>query len=352
MQAKDHDHIDTVSVVIPVYNSEKYLTRCLHSVCGQSYPALEILVVDDGSTDGSPQILRRFAERDRRIRLLTQTNQGVSAARNAALDVAIGRYLTFVDSDDYLSRTYIEDFVRRMEETGADMVIGGVSFVTPEGKVLRRLVPDVYMRGRREEWPMRLSAVCAHFYERRIWEEGKIRFAEGVRGEDIPIALYFSAACRKISILHTAGYGYVQHPSSAMHTFRGLKTWSLPLEAVEESIRAVKEKEGIRSARTRTEEKGIQASRVRTEENWFCLFVLRILATFYFDLARGADQEKKRELTEYISRILRTYFPHYRENPLVRLTAKTDFPFPQKLAVWLLIRLESRGLLGAVSRLL
>ncbi len=326
----------TVSIIIPVYNAEAYLEKCLKSILRQSYPALEVLAVDDGSTDGSLAVLEAYARRDPRLHIIHQENRGVSAARNAALDRAAGEYLTFIDADDYIARSYIEAFVHRMEETGADMIVGGLTYVNPDGRVIRKLIPDSYEAGRHEEWVMKISAVAAHFYRRELWEKRPMRFAEGVRGEDMPVALYFRGVCDKIDVLPSGGYAYVQHEGSAMHSFRGLKTWLLPLDALEQALEAVREEKGAGIA----------------QDEWMCLFTLRILATCYFDLARGADRQKKRELGETIYRIMEEYFPAYRKNKLVSLRAQTTFPFAQKAAVWLLVRLIDRHMLDTFSLLM
>lgn len=89
--------MEKVSVIVPVYNNEKYVETCIRSICQQTYQNLEILVINDGSTDGSRQILERMAEKDKRIRLIHQENAGVSAARNKGIELADGEYLTFVD---------------------------------------------------------------------------------------------------------------------------------------------------------------------------------------------------------------------------------------------------------------
>ena len=99
--------MEKVSVIVPVYNNEKYVETCIRSICQQTYQNLEILVINDGSTDGSRQILERMAEKDKRIRLTHQENAGVSAARNKGIELADGEYLTFVDGDDYVSADYI-----------------------------------------------------------------------------------------------------------------------------------------------------------------------------------------------------------------------------------------------------
>ena len=97
-----------VSVIIPVYNSEKYVEKCICSVMVQTLPELEIIIINDGSIDESGKILRKLAQKDSRIILLEQENKGVAAARNLGVEKATGKYLTFVDGDDYLQEDYIE----------------------------------------------------------------------------------------------------------------------------------------------------------------------------------------------------------------------------------------------------
>ncbi|HAS37211.1 MAG TPA: glycosyltransferase family 2 protein, partial [Ruminococcaceae bacterium] len=91
-----------VSIIIPVYNLEKYIKHCLESVVNQTYKELEIICIDDGSTDGSAEIIKSMAENDPRIKYIYQENAGVSAARNKGLDTATGEYVMFVDGDDYI----------------------------------------------------------------------------------------------------------------------------------------------------------------------------------------------------------------------------------------------------------
>lgn len=111
-----------VTVIIPVYNVEKYLHRCVDSVINQTYRNLEIFLVDDGSTDSSALICDEYAKKDSRVKVLHKENGGVSSARNLGLKNATGEYLTFVDSDDYILLTCIEKMVRGMEENDVDMV--------------------------------------------------------------------------------------------------------------------------------------------------------------------------------------------------------------------------------------
>lgn len=307
-----------VSIIIPVFNNGKFIEKCIYSVTGQTFEDLEILVIDDGSTDGSGRILDRIAAEDRRIRLVHQENQGVAAARNRGLDMASGRYLTFVDGDDYIGPDYIERLYAYMTVHSLELLICGLVYVDEDGRELSRVVPGVYRRFEREEWAFRISAVCSHFYLRELWERHGMRFCPGERGEDMPISMFFAAVCDKIGTIPTASYYYVQHSDSAVHNFRGLGNFSLPYRALEENIKKVR-----------------QAGLANSAE-FHELFVMRILATCFFELAPGASREKMRELCDYIVRILNTWFPRYAKNKMARLTAPVEIPFSQKAAVKLL----------------
>ncbi|MBR1825090.1 MAG: glycosyltransferase family 2 protein [Alphaproteobacteria bacterium] len=111
-----------ISVIIPVYNTEKYLERCLQSVLRQTYPYMEVLCVNDGSTDGSADILAHFAAKDSRLKVLTQENKGQSAARNAALKIATGDYVFFVDADDFIHPQTFEVLLNAQQQSGAPVV--------------------------------------------------------------------------------------------------------------------------------------------------------------------------------------------------------------------------------------
>lgn len=126
-----------VSVVIPVYNAAPYLRRCIGSVLEQTLQNIEIICVDDGSTDESPHILGEYASTDVRFRVVTQKNAGPGAARNAGMAAAGGKYLIFLDSDDWFEETFLEKMALRAEETGAEAVIcKAVEFDTVTGKDL------------------------------------------------------------------------------------------------------------------------------------------------------------------------------------------------------------------------
>jgi len=115
--------VDLISVIIPVYNVEPYLKKCLDSVVTQTYKEIEIILVDDGSTDGSGPICDEYAAQDKRIRVIHKRNGGLSDARNVGLDRCSGRYVTFIDSDDYVASDYVERLYRILVEYNADIAV-------------------------------------------------------------------------------------------------------------------------------------------------------------------------------------------------------------------------------------
>lgn len=118
-----HEDHPLISVIVPVFNTELYLKRCLQSIKEQSYTNIEVIIIDDGSSDKTLEIGRSFLQRDSRFRLFSQENQGVSVARNSGLEKMYGRYLVFVDGDDCIARDYIMMLWKTMKRTKADMVV-------------------------------------------------------------------------------------------------------------------------------------------------------------------------------------------------------------------------------------
>jgi glycosyltransferase involved in cell wall biosynthesis len=113
-----------ISVLVPAYNAEAFLEQCLESIVAQTYRHLEIIVVDDGSTDGTATISDRWAERDDRIRVIHQPNGGLSAARNTALDIMSGKYVAMVDSDDVIHTEFAATLLQAIEAHHASMAVG------------------------------------------------------------------------------------------------------------------------------------------------------------------------------------------------------------------------------------
>ena len=192
--------IPRVSVIIPVYNVEKYLRECLDSIVNQTLREIEIICVDDGSTDGSPEILREYGEKDCRITIISQENRGISSARNHGADIASGEYFYFMDGDDILERDALSRLYQLSEEKSLDVLYfdGESFFETEELKEIKKNYITYYARkgdySRVMTGPQMLhemiamdeyrSSLCLQFISSVHYRQENLRFEEGIIGED------------------------------------------------------------------------------------------------------------------------------------------------------------------------
>lgn len=214
-----------VSIIIPVYNTRRYLAEALDSAIAQTHTDLEIIVVDDGSTDGSADIVRRYADRDSRIRVITQPNAGQSAARNAALDAAAGTWIVFLDSDDIMTADAVEIMLDAAARTGADIVVSAVyQGATMPGtpahtgpiEVMSPLeaLSDIFYQKRM------LPSPWAKIIARRIFEQpAPLRFRVGSLYEDLDIMLPLLMRAPKVAYIDRPTYLYRVNPTGTTHTY-------------------------------------------------------------------------------------------------------------------------------------
>ena len=201
-----------LSVIIPVYNVEPYLEQCLDSVVNQTYKNLEIICINDGSTDNSLKILEKYQKKDKRIKIINQENKGVSAARNAGVDIATGEYITFVDSDDYLELNAYEEAMKVMlQDRSVDLIEFGIKpFTTSNDIVNKNRVNDI-----REYYRKRLNLVLYSgvvwnkiFNLKRIKDIG-ITFPVEIRlFEDLYFSYAYAININKQSFVDLALYNY------------------------------------------------------------------------------------------------------------------------------------------------
>ena len=199
-KAENDIGIPRVSVIIPVYNVEKYLRECLDSIVNQTLREIEIICVDDGSTDGSPEILREYGEKDCRITIISQENRGISSARNHGADIASGEYFYFMDGDDILERDALSRLYQLSEEKSLDVLYfdGESFFETEELKEIKKNYITYYARkgdySRVMTGPQMLhemiamdeyrSSLCLQFISSVHYRQENLRFEEGIIGED------------------------------------------------------------------------------------------------------------------------------------------------------------------------
>lgn len=209
---------ELISVIIPVYNVERYLNACIDSVLCQTYKDIEIILVDDGAADGCPDICDAYAKADSRVRVIHKQNGGLSDARNAGIDTAKGKYLLFIDSDDSVSPDHIEYLYRLLTENRADMSVCGVMQVQ-EGK---SPVPSLHTRSvlltpERAFFSLLYAKgvdVCAYakLYKAELFDG--IRFPKGRVYEDSATTYRILDRCRTIAYGDKKSYYYFTRPGS------------------------------------------------------------------------------------------------------------------------------------------
>lgn len=209
-----------ISIIVPVYNVETYLEECLDSIQNQTYTDIEVLLVNDGSTDGSQAICERYCQTDKRFRLMNQTNQGQSVARNNGVKTSTGDFIAFVDSDDIILPNYLEILMQHM---GEDVDIVESQFTVHKTEFLAEKSQDtkILFEGNSEEAvkvvPNHLLSVnpVTKLYRRAIVEA--VPYLEGFIFEDIYSGIGMLKYIRKIVKIDYVGYYYRQHATSTMH---------------------------------------------------------------------------------------------------------------------------------------
>lgn len=211
-----------ISIIVPVYNVEKYIEKCIESICNQSFNDIEIILVNDGSTDSSKNICEDFKKKDNRIKLLNIENSGVSEARNRGLDIATGTYIMFCDSDDFLEKTWCEMLLKGIKSTGSDILISNVVRVNEDGQKSENIFSienktfnkyeaiRCLMSG---EQPFVPSYCWNKIIKKQVFEE--IRFKSNLKfmeDDEIFSRLYLN--CNKISYMGETYYNYLIRENS------------------------------------------------------------------------------------------------------------------------------------------
>ena len=210
-----------ISVIVPVYNVEKYLPACLDSILNQTFTDFEVICINDGSPDNCEQILAEYTKKDSRIKVITQANQGVSVARNTGVQSATADYVAFVDSDDELAPTFLERMYETITQTNSDVVWcdfqqGEISLKWPERKAQPQVYGNPFDRFVMECPNMQMSTVNK-LYRREIVQ--KCPFIAGLKyGEDVVFLHQALYNTRQIAHLPEKLYFYREREGSAIHT--------------------------------------------------------------------------------------------------------------------------------------
>lgn len=203
-----------ISIIIPVYNAEYTLKRCLDSVLAQTFTNWECLIIDDGSIDNSEEVIHKFVKKDHRFKAFLKKNGGVSSARNLGLDNATGEYITFLDADDWLDA----DFLSELMKHNADLIVGAYeTFQDNKNEIEKELLGELHFNTSKEwkVWmvnvmtsPLFLAPWGKAFRRKTI---GDIRFLLGQRlGEDVHFIHRYLNGCRSLTVTNKAEYHYQQ----------------------------------------------------------------------------------------------------------------------------------------------
>ena len=215
-----------VSVIVPAYNAERWLDAAVASVTAQTAQDWELVLVDDGSTDGTPALCDCLAAGDRRIRVLHTPNGGLSAARNNGLDMARGEWVTFLDADDLLHPRFLETMLSAAGRTGADIVNCAPLEFSTERAPFTETGESIHIDSYDPMQAIRLgmyqrnglhTSAWGKIYRRNLWESE--RFTPGIWYEDLDAFYRVWTHGRAFAQLDVAMYGYRQHPGSFLHNF-------------------------------------------------------------------------------------------------------------------------------------
>ena len=223
-----------ISIIVPVYNAENFLRRCIDSILAQSYTDFELLLVDDGSPDNCGAICDEYATQDSRVRVLHKENGGVSSARNLGLDNAQGEWVTFIDSDDWVESDFLE---KMMISADTDLVVGGN--VRPSGELKQatdKLYDTASMADFLEEHlnGSLLRAPWGKLLRYSIIEHYHIRFDEHIRfGEDTIFIYKYLCQCQVVSTISSCGYHYTDKDDV---WWRNARKYKLSLAEIDDSL--------------------------------------------------------------------------------------------------------------------
>ncbi len=237
----------TITVIIPIYNVEKYLERCLSSLQNQSFSDFEALCIDDGSTDNSGSLADTFAAKDARFRVIHQQNKGLSGARNTGIAAAQGDFVFFLDSDDYIHPRTLEILHTIMQHNQVDIVNAGFVKVYETDACPFPLITEAEMQVTVYDNPFEafltqrhiMTGVWTRLYKRTLLKT--IQFNEGIYFEDVPFTTKVMSTIGKLAVIKAPLYYYFQNAGSILHTSFNLKKVNSYIEVIQLVYRFIAE---------------------------------------------------------------------------------------------------------------
>ncbi len=223
------------SLIVPVYNVEKYLEKCLNSIINQTYKDFEVIIVIDGSKDNSESICKKYAENDNRIKIIKQKNKGLSEARNEGIKKATGDYLLFIDSDDFIELNLLETLNNALEKD-IDLIRFQANNIIDEKIIPYNETPfettnglDAFNKIRKYHY---VEPVWVYLYNKKFWDKHNFKYVKDCVAEDYGLIPYVIACAKTVKSINYIGYNYITRVGSLMTS----KDYSKKIKRIEDMI--------------------------------------------------------------------------------------------------------------------
>lgn len=287
-----------LSIIVPVYNGEKHIIECLESIYAQTVSSIELILINDGSTDDSSKKISEFLEDHQgileQVVFIEQENQGVAASRNTGIQHARGRYVTFIDQDDRIANNYCEKYLEKAEN--ADIVVGGYERITYSGKHLKKVMLE------EQPWSKFIVvAPWAHIYRTDFLKEQGLKFLTTGIGEDVYFNLRAYAQTERIITIKDAGYQWMFNEESVSNSKQNTMNEKVdPLFLLDHLMQDISNQQFL--------ENELVEYYFARYACWYMLFS-----------ARGSKRSDIADMYQKLSGWLYRYYPSYRKNRFLRL---------------------------------
>ncbi len=327
------DGNDKISIIMPAYNAERYIRETIGSILDQTYDNYEIIVIDDGSTDGTGDVIRDI--NCDKIRYFRQENMGQSVARNVGLRYVTGGYISFVDSDDILNRDFFKELLTAIKKDDSDMAVCGYEkFYDDTKRVFYRRIP--------KDWDIEFDNGIRHVFIYSPWaklyktdfiKKYDLKFSEGEQLEDGPYSCLADLLASNVATSNYIGLRYRAYDNSTMGNIR--KKNSKPRPPYN----------GVRIMIDKFNRFNANESKVPVME--YC--TIKILAGFVTNMYKNVDKQSRKEICAYCHEIMETYFSNARKNRYTGIFRLRKFPLSHRIGVKLFIVFDRLNLLYPFS---
>lgn len=321
-----------ISVIMPVYNGEKYIRKSIHSVFGQTYQNLELIIINDGSTDQSAVVLQKLEQEAPdhvKLRVIDQSNRGICIARNRGIQESKGEFLSFIDQDDFMKEDCIEKLYGEMAGQDTDIVIGGFDLVDDDQRIL-------------EEWELdpgspwskyRITAPWGRLFKTKIIRQNKIEFMVTKISEDFYFNMVYLSYCRKFTVIPYRGYCWLYNETSESHA-----NMSRLSEDRNPLVMLTKLQEDMKRPN-------------HMEEDCVEYMMLKHLVWYLFYVVKGTKRQEFHQVYLDCFHWLEKYYPVYKKNRLVSFARPEGESFKIRFIVKVAVILKKCHLLYPALRI-